>query len=367
MQEDSEKVVVGITMGDVNGIGPELLLKVFSDARMLNLLTPVIFGSGKALYYYKNLLKFENFTYQNIQQPHQIQPGRINFVECSPNFERVEVGIASPKAGYAAFQALERALLFLKEGKLDALVTLPVNKAVIQNEKFRFPGHTEYLAEKAGVKDSLMLMIHENLRIGVVTGHIPLRQVAQTLSFEKVYQKIKIFRETLLVDFGIEKPKIAVLALNPHAGDNGLLGFEEKDFIQPAINKAYEEGIFTLGPYPADSFFTTPYYQKFDGILAMYHDQGLIPFKTITLGLGVNFTAGLPFVRTSPDHGTAYDIAGTNSADETSFRHAIFSAIDIFRTRKMNQRLYANAMQPIGISELISSEDSILNEEENST
>jgi 4-hydroxythreonine-4-phosphate dehydrogenase len=362
--ESAEKVVVGITMGDVNGIGPELILKLFNDSKLLNLLTPVIFGSGKALYYYKNLLKFEKFAYQNIQQPNQILPGRINFVECSPNFEKVEVGVPSPKAGYAAFQALEKAMYFLSEGKIEVLVTLPINKAVIQNEKFRFPGHTEYLAEKAGVSDNLMLMIHENLRIGVVTGHIPIREVAQALSFEKIVRKIRLLRDSLLLDFNINKPKIAVLGLNPHAGDNGLLGTEEKEFIEAAIAKAYEEGIFTLGPYPADSFFTSSYFQKFDGILAMYHDQGLIPFKTLTMGLGVNFTAGIPFVRTSPDHGTAYDIAGTNSADETSFREAVFYAIDIYKTRKTNQQLYANAMQPVAVSELLTGEDSILNEEE---
>jgi 4-hydroxythreonine-4-phosphate dehydrogenase len=260
----------------------------------------------------------------------------------------VEIGTISSKAGELAFLALEKAIEDLHWGKLDALVTAPINKSNIQSDTFRFPGHSEYLASKFHVDDHLMLMVSGNLRIGIITGHIPLRKVSEMITSDLILSKIRIMEKSLRMDFNVNKPKIAVLGLNPHASDNGVIGTEEGEFIQPAIKKANEMGILTYGPYPADGFFGSSNYLNFDGILAMYHDQGMLPFKTFGFEQGVNFTAGLPIIRTSPAHGTAFDIAGKNIASPDSLRHALYLAIDIHRNRKTYEEITKNPLDPTG-------------------
>lgn len=360
----SELLKIGITMGDPNGIGPELLMKVFQDPKILELFTPVVYGSGKALNYYRNALRFEKFAFQTINDPLQATQKKTYLVECIPSFDRVETGTPDRRAGQAAFAALEKACRHLQDGKINALVTLPIDKATIQNPQFHFPGHTEYLAQKFKSEDSLMLMVYENLRIAVVTGHVPLRAVADAITPQYVMQKLRLLNETLKLDFNFVKPKIALLGLNPHAGDNGLIGTEDGASIKPVVMQAIDEGMLVFGPYPADGFFASGNYRKFNAILAMYHDQGLIPFKLLAQTRGVNFTAGLPIVRTSPDHGVAYDIAGRNRADETSFRNAIYLALDVYRTRNENISLFENALRPTEITEaLVSGEDSVLVED----
>lgn len=359
-----ENIRVGITLGDVNGIGPELVIKAFLDSRLQELFTPVLYGSAKALNFYRNILKYDKFAFQIIADPLQASPKKLCLVDCLPSFDRVEVGIPSTKAGNLAFVSLEKACSHLLEGKIDVLVTLPIDKATIQNANFKFPGHTEYLTEKFKRQESLMLMVHEYFRVTVVTGHISLRNVADAITPTKIMQKIQLLNETLKLDFSLNKPKIAVLGLNPHAGDNGVLGQEEIEIIEPVIRVANEEGMLVMGPYPADGFFTAGTYRKFNAVLAMYHDQGLIPFKLIAQKRGVNYTAGLPIIRTSPDHGVAYDIAGKNRADETSFRNALYLAIDLFRTRTENMLLHENALRPLAMAEaLVTGEDSVLTDE----
>ncbi len=332
-------------MGDVNGIGPELLLKTFEDNKMSNFFTPVVYGSGKAFYFYKNQLNYPKFNYKQINDITQIVPNKLNFVECSPGFEKVVIGQPSVDSGKAAFLALQKAVSHLKEGKIHALITLPINKKTIQNENFNFPGHTEYLASEFEMKENLMLMVHDSLRVAVVTGHIPISKVSQSISIDGIYNKIKILNECLKMDFGITKPKIAVLGLNPHSGDNGLIGEEDLKIIVPSVKKAYDEGILAWGPFPADGFFAHASYLKYDAVLAMYHDQGLIPFKTLANGKGVNYTAGMSIIRTSPDHGTAYDIAGKNIADAESFHEAIYLAIDCLRKRVDNIENLSNKLK----------------------
>ncbi|MBC8110449.1 MAG: 4-hydroxythreonine-4-phosphate dehydrogenase PdxA [Verrucomicrobia bacterium] len=327
------KPVVGITLGDYNGIGPEVVLKALADKKMLNFCTPVLYGSQKILSKYRKLMALEEWSMYPIKDFSQIGYKRTNIINCWDENLEIQPGKVTPEAGNAAFVALKMATEDLKSGKLNALVTAPINKHNIQNEDFHFPGHTEFLTQTFGVGDSLMLMANENLRVGVVTGHVSLKEVVAQLTAEKITSKLEILLQSLKKDFGITKPRIAVLGLNPHAGENGLLGSEETDIIQPVIKNFRQKGNLIFGPYPADGFFGMQTYRKFDGVLAMYHDQGLIPFKTIAFESGVNFTAGLPVVRTSPDHGTAYDIAGKNQADETSMREAIFMACQILKNR----------------------------------
>jgi len=356
------RLTLGITVGDVNGIGPELLLEVFSDSRMLDLANVVIYGPLRAINYYKQILRYENFHFKVYDG--EIFKDKINWVDTTPNFDRVEVGFSSSKAGYAAFQALEIATQHLIEGEINVLVTLPIDKASIQNPNFAFPGHTEYLADRFGENDALMLMVCDELRIAVVTGHIPIKEVSEALSVEKILRKISLFHGSLQLDFNIQKPKIAVLGLNPHAGDNGLLGNEENEMINVAIDRARADGMLITGALAADGFFATSKYLQFDGILAMYHDQGLIPFKTLAQGSGVNFTAGLTCVRTSPDHGVAYDIAGKSVADTTSLREAIYLALDIYRIRVDNINLINGAIKNVRIRDFVEAEDSIVSEGE---
>lgn len=361
--ERDDKPLIGITMGDVGGIGPELILKVFSDARVLDHFSILIYGSVKALNYYRQMLKFDKFHFTPIQSANQAHARKINVLEVNPQFDRVEIGVPNARAGALAFTALEKATQHLVEGRIHALVTLPINKATIQNPNFKFPGHTEYLTDRFKDAESLMMMVHEDLRVAVLTGHIPLKDVSSAVKVDAILSKLYLMEQSLQLDFNIEKPKIAVLGLNPHAGENGLLGNEEQETIRIALDIAREKGMLVFGCYPADGFFASNTYRKFDGVLAMYHDQGLIPFKVLSQGDGVNYTAGLKFVRTSPDHGTAYDIAGKREADETSFRNALYLAVDVFRNRTDNQALKAGAIRNISIKEFTSGEDSILTEE----
>lgn len=327
------KPVIGITIGDINGIGPEVIIKSLADARILKFCTPVIYASTKVLAYYKKALQIEDFSYSQAKSHEHFIPKRINVVNCWEEMVEINIGEVTNQAGQSAYMALEKACGDLKNGYLDAIVTGPINKHNIQNEHFRFAGHTEYFTQYFGAKDSLMFLVSENIRVGVVTGHIPLQDVSKNITSDLIIEKIKIMATSLKQDFGILKPKIAVLGLNPHAGEEGLLGQEEIDIIRPALEKCKSEGMLVFGPYPADGFFGTGHYHKVDAVLAMYHDQGLTPFKTLAFDSGINFTAGLSVVRTSPDHGTAYDIAGKNIASEKSMREAIFLACDIVTNR----------------------------------
>lgn len=341
-----DRLVIGISLGDYNGIGPEVILKALQYNRLQKICTPVIYGSMRILNRYRNLLNLKDWNLNGAQTIHQISHKLTNVITCWPDQSQdIQPGKVTPEAGQAAFACLQRAVDDLKDGKLDALVTAPINKYNIQSEEFKFPGHTEYLAQEFGVPDNLMFMVSDILRVGVVTGHVPLGRVRQNVTRERIAQKLNLMMQSLKQDFGIEKPKIAVLGLNPHAGEEGLLGNEEQEIIKPLITEFINKGEMVFGPYPADGFFGTQSYRKFDAVLAMYHDQGLIPFKSIAFDEGVNFTAGMPAVRTSPDHGTAYDIAGKDLADETSMLQAIYTAIDVARNRKEYFELEAGALK----------------------
>ena len=341
-----DRLIIGISLGDYNGIGPEVILKALQNNRLQKICTPVIYGSMRILNRYRNLLNLKDWTLNGSQTIGQISHKLTNVITCWPDQNQdIQPGQVTPEAGQAALACLQRAVDDLKEGKLDALVTAPINKYNIQSEEFNFPGHTEYLAQQFGVQDNLMFLVSDTLRVGVVTGHVPLGSVRQEITQERIAQKLKLMMHSLKQDFGIERPKIAVLGLNPHAGEEGLLGNEEKDIIKPLLTRLLDKGELVFGPYPADGFFGTRAYRKFDAVLAMYHDQGLIPFKAIAFEEGVNFTAGMPAVRTSPDHGTAYDIAGKNLADETSMVQAIYTAIDVARNRKEYLELEAGKLK----------------------
>ncbi len=338
------KIRVGISHGDINGIGYEIIIKTLNDKRILNFCTPVLYGSPKLLAYHRKAINAEAFPYNQIAKGSEIADGQNNIVNCIDDNARIELGKASKESGDAAFQSLKQAIADLKEGFIDVLLTAPINKNTIQSDDFNFPGHTEYLKTEFEADEVLMLMTVEDLRIGTVTGHIPVEDVAKSISKELILEKLKILNKSLLEDFGIRQGKIAVLGLNPHAGDEGLIGREEQEIIIPAIEQARREKIMAIGPYPADGFFGSAAYKKFDAVLAMYHDQGLIPFKLIEFEYGINFTAGLPVVRTSPGHGTAFDIAGDGKASESSFRAALFSALDIYKKRKMYAEISENPL-----------------------
>lgn len=345
MIESDNHVKVGISMGDFNGIGMEVIIKTFMDNRMMQLCTPIVYGASRIASFHRKALGIAYFSFNIIRDADAANPKMANLINCWDEEIKMELGTSTNLAGEKAIASLELAIADLKSGKIDVLVTAPINKNNVQSANFKFPGHTEYLAEKFDVKDYLMLLVSDDLRIGTVTGHIPLNQVASALSTEKIYAKIKLLNNSLIQDFGIRKPKIAVLGLNPHAGDNGLLGEEETKLIIPAIEKLKSEGIMAIGPYAADGFFGSQVYHQFDGVMAMYHDQGLIPFKAMAFESGVNFTAGLPIIRTSPDHGTGYDIAGKNKASESSFRQAVYLACDLFHQRKQQAGLVANPLK----------------------
>lgn len=329
-----EKLKIGITQGDINGIGPEILIKGLADNRILELCTPVIYSSPKIIAYYKKYLDIQNFNYQTIPDDKPFQNNTNNVVHCIDDSLRVEVGKSTTEAGMAAVACLNKAVEDLKQNRIDAVVTLPINKANVQSEAFNFPGHTEFFASSFESKDGLMIMLSEELSIAFVTSHIPLSRVPQEISIERINKAIKALHNAMLQDFNIPHARIAVLSLNPHCGDQGLLGNEENEIILPAIKAARNEGIIAYGPYASDGFFGSGNHKKFDAVLAMYHDQGMTAFKSISHGDGINYTAGLPIVRTSPAHGTAYDIAGQNIADPESFRHALYAACDIVKNRR---------------------------------
>ena len=346
----NRKIIVGITQGDSNGIGYEVIIKALSDERMLELCTPVIYGSSKIFGFYKkqihNLDKPINTNI--IASAKEAHDKRINIVNCLPENVFVEPGRSTPEAAKAAITSLQAAVEDMKNGNIDVLVTAPINKRAMSNEGFGFTGHTEYLEEEFGTDgDVLMFMVWDNLRVGVVTGHVPMIKVPELLTKDLILHKLRLMKKSLNQDFGISMPKIAVLGFNPHCGDGGLLGMEEQDVILPAVQAANEEEIRAFGPYSPDGFFGLGNYSKFDAVLAMYHDQGLIPFKALAFELGVNFTAGLPIVRTSPDHGTAFDMAGKDLADPKSMISAIYTAIDVFKCRKAEIELEAGKMNVV--------------------
>lgn len=339
-----DNIIVGISVGDINGIGMEVIIKSLNDNRIFENLTVVVYGSNRVASYYKKTLRFNHFKFSIIDNIENLKLNKPNLINVWNEEVKINMGESTETGGKYAFKSLEAATKDLASGKIDVLVTAPINKQNIQSDKFNFSGHTEYLTNYANSDNSLMFMIDDNLRIGVATNHISLKDVSATISKELIVSKIKLMDLSLKKDFKIIKPKIAVLGLNPHAGDSGLLGDEEENVIIPALEKLSEEGIFVYGPYAADGIFGSENYNKFDAILAMYHDQGLVPFKTLSKGNGVNFTAGLPIVRTSPDHGTAFNIAGKGMASEKSFRKAIFTAVDIFKNRVLYKEINSNPL-----------------------
>lgn len=346
------EIRVGITHGDINGVGYEVILKTLSDPRVHEDVTVVLYGSPKVAAYHRKTLNMQaavNFT--QIRTADEAHARRLNVVNCCPNEVKVELGKPTEAGGEAALQSLQAAVKDLKEGKIDVLVTAPIDKHTIHSETFKFPGHTEYLAQEFGASEVLMFLVSDVMRIGVVTGHIPISKVASAITEAIVLKKLQIMNQSLIKDFGIRKPRIAVLGLNPHSGDNGVIGSEDQTIITPAIEKARKEGIMAFGPFPSDGFFGAGEFTKFDAVLAMYHDQGLIPFKTLAFEHGVNFTAGMSAVRTSPDHGTAYDIAGKDMASEASFREAFFLAIDVFKKRLEYAGLTANKLKTQQLAE----------------
>lgn len=330
----NNKVLIGITHGDFNGVSYEIIANTFADNRILDICVPIIYGSSKAMAYHRKAMNLPNINLYSILNPKEAKASRINIIDCLKEGDiRVEIGKSTALSGESSFRAIERATNDIKSGFLDAIVTMPINKNNIQSKDFNFPGHTEYFAKKFNADNVLMLMTSNILRVAVLTGHIAINHLNLHINFDNILNKIRILNKSLINDFCIEKPKIAVLGLNPHSGDGGVIGTEESDFIIPAIKKARDENIFAFGPYPADGFFGSDSQSKFDAVLAMYHDQGLAPFKAMVFDEGVNFTAGLPIVRTSPDHGTGYNIAGKAVSSTISFRNAIYTAIDVFKNR----------------------------------
>ncbi|MFC2127765.1 4-hydroxythreonine-4-phosphate dehydrogenase PdxA [Bacteroidota bacterium] len=337
------KIIVGISVGDLNGIGLEVILKTFADKRILDFCTPVIFGSTKVFSYHKKALQSEVQSF-GIQSLENLQQGKLNLLNVWKEDVNLSIGTPTKDSGIYALKSLEAATNALSEGKIDVLLTAPISKDNIQSEEFDFPGHTEYLESKLE-GESLMVLMTEHLRLGLVTGHVPVSKVAETITKELIVKKVGIMYESLVRDFGISKPKIAVLGLNPHCGDNGVIGNEDEDLIRPTLKEIQETGKLVYGPYAADGFFGSQNYQQFDGVLAMYHDQGLVAFKTLAFGNGVNFTAGLSGIRVSPDHGTAFEIAGKGKADHSSFSEALHVGLQIFKTRDSSESLRKNSLR----------------------
>ena len=340
------KPIIAITAGDINGVGYEIILKSLVNPHICEICRPIVYGNAKVARQYMQTLdeEYRNIQWNIIQDPKQAKDGRLNMITCYGDDTPVQMGVSTPEAGQASLKSLQRACQDLKNGLVHAIVTAPINKENIQSDAFRYSGHTEYLTQQFGEgKDSLMMMISDRMRVALVCNHTPIAKVAETITEERILSKLAVLNDTLKKDFTCRKPRIAVLALNPHAGDNGLIGEEEVNVIRPAIAAAQEQGIWAFGPYSADGFFGAGQYNHFDAVLAMYHDQGLAPFKALDMS-GVNYTAGLPVVRTSPDHGTAYGLAGQNEADATSMLHAIYAAIDILRERSTNEQLEAGKL-----------------------
>ena len=340
------KPTIAITAGDINGVGYEIILKSLINPHICEICRPIVYGNAKVARQHMQTMdeEYRNIQWNIIQDPKQAKDGRLNLITCYGDETPVQLGVSTTEAGQASLKSLQRACQDLKNGLVHAIVTAPINKDNIQSDDFRYSGHTEYLTQQFGNgKDSLMMMISDRMRVALVCNHTPIAKVAETITEERILSKLAVLNETLKKDFSCRKPRIAVLALNPHAGDNGLIGEEETNIIRPAVAKAQEQDIWAFGPYSADGFFGAGQYNHFDAVLAMYHDQGLAPFKALDMS-GVNFTAGLPVVRTSPDHGTAYSLAGKNEADATSMLHAIYAAIDILREREENEKLLSNQL-----------------------
>jgi 4-hydroxythreonine-4-phosphate dehydrogenase len=345
MEREGAPIRVGITIGDINGIGPEVIIKALRDNRILVDCTPIIYGSTKTMSYHKKAIRDDEFVYQSCRNAEEAVAKKINIVNVWNDEIKFDLGHGPEVGGKYAFLSLERATEDLASNKIDVLVTAPISKEAISKAGFQFPGHTEYLAHLSGMDEALMVMVGPNLKVALVTSHIALKDVSTALTREKVFAKIKALEQSLKKDFGIIRPKIAVLGLNPHAGENGKMGTEEAEIISPAIHQAQGEDILAFGPYPADGFFGSELLGKFDAILAMYHDQGLTAFKALAFEEGVNYTAGLPIVRTSPDHGTAFDITGQDKASGQSLRSAIYLALDVYRKRQFVKEIAANPLQ----------------------
>jgi 4-hydroxythreonine-4-phosphate dehydrogenase len=342
-----EKIRIGISHGDVNGISYELIIKTLMDTRMSEICTPVIFGSAKVVAYHRKALEIENFSPISIHSPGEAKGNKVYVVNCVDENIRVELGKITESAGIASYHGLKAATDALEEGQIDALVTGPISKQNIRHADFSYSGHTEYLQSRFHADEVMMLMVGDLMKVGLVTGHFPLSQLNALITTDLIVKKLKILSQSLLIDFGIRNPRIAVLGLNPHAGEDGLLGGEEKEVIIPALEEAKKLKISAFGPFPADGFFGAGKFTYFDAVLAMYHDQGLIPFKALNAENGVNFTAGLPVVRTSPAHGTAFELAGKNEASVGSFRNAIYTAIDVVRNRANYQEITKDPL-PVG-------------------
>jgi 4-hydroxythreonine-4-phosphate dehydrogenase len=346
------KVKVGISCGDPNGVGMEVVMKALSDNRLLETIIPVLYAHPEWIKLTKKSIRLEDWMYTNVSSAREAQPKKINLVTVLKDVPfNIEWGKADTKSGEWAYRSLEMAAQDLANNTIDVLVTAPINKETIQSKNAGFVGHTEYLAKMAGTEEVLMFLVSDDLRVGIVTGHVPIKEVATKITKPSIMKKVQLMRDSLIKDFGIPSPRIAVLGLNPHAGDNGMLGSEEKEIIQPAVRELVEKGMMVYGPFGADGFFGSGAYRQFDAVLAMYHDQGLAPFKTMAFQSGVNFTAGLPIVRTSPDHGVGYDIAGKNLADESSFRAAIYTACDVFQARRQFKEYGSNPLQKQNIKE----------------
>jgi 4-phospho-D-threonate 3-dehydrogenase / 4-phospho-D-erythronate 3-dehydrogenase len=343
MIKKAENIIVGISIGDLNGIGSEVVLKTFEDSRMLELCTPVIFANVKMISFVKKSFESTSIIH-GIDKLEQVVKGKINVLNVWREGFDINFGENNETIGKYAIKSFQTATKALKDGEIDVLVTAPINKYNIQSEEFKFPGHTDYLEQELE-GNALMLMVQDKLRVGLLTDHIPVNEVAAQLTEELILKKVETIRQTLIQDFGINKPKIAILGLNPHAGDNGVIGEEEEKILKPVIQKLFNKGVLVFGPFAADGFFGSNQYEKYDAILATYHDQGLIPFKTLSFGNGVNYTAGLSKIRTSPDHGTAFDIAGKNCADFNSFKEAVYLAIDIFHSRNQHEIISGNPMK----------------------
>jgi 4-hydroxythreonine-4-phosphate dehydrogenase len=351
----ANKIKIGITMGDINGIGPELILKTFAEPEILSTCIPVVYGSARVFSFYKKLVTAEDFVYHIVKTAEEAQSGKVNLINVWQEEVKIDPGVSNETGAKYAILSLEAATADLQAGKIHALVTAPIDKSNLEKLNFQFAGHTEYFAHKAG-KESLMLLVHENLRVALVTGHVSVNNISGALTKEGIIKKTQLLKETLVKDFSITRPKIAVLALNPHAGDQGKFGNEEAAVIQPSITYLQEKGMLVMGPFAADGFFASGNFKNYDGILAMYHDQGLIPFKTLAGIAGVNFTAGLNFIRTSPDHGPGFDLAGKDKAEVTSFRDALYLASDLYLTRHNNREYSKNPLKTLS-GDLLKAQD----------
>jgi 4-hydroxythreonine-4-phosphate dehydrogenase len=345
-QDRERRVSVGISHGDINSISYEIILKTLQDSRILDIMNPIVYGSSKVASYHKKNLNINEFNFNVVRKIEEVSPKKANLVNIVEEEVKIELGKQTKVAGELAYKSLEAVTQDLEDRKINVMVTAPISKQNIQSDDFHFPGHTEYLANRFKSEDQLMIMVNNNLRIGMITGHLPLKEISENLSVDLIMKKINIMNDSLIRDFQIRKPKIAVLSLNPHAGDNGLLGKEEEEVIIPAIEEAKKQGILAMGPFPADGFFGSSSFNNFDGVLAMYHDQGMIAFKTISFDSGVNYTAGLPVVRTSPAHGTAFELAGKNMASPDSFRAALFLAVDIYNNRRLHDSINRRPLRP---------------------